>query len=532
MSEKNILVVDDEPGIAQLCDRLLKKEGFSVTSFVKPREAMEYIKQNTADLLLVDIRMPEISGFDVIAQARQDQPDLAVLVMTGYGTVEMAIQALRQGVDGLILKPFVNAEELVDAVRQALADNQKKRDIARIQTLRALFDITESLLSETRPEPLLDLILNAICGHLRCDHAGIYQFSEDANRLNLLSGRGITLPEEKSNTEGGLIGRTGALNAPLWVNAVGPGEPALQRKLAKLKLSSAICVPVSRMNIRRVLYAGRGSGEPQFREVEWEMFLLLARQVILAMENARLYDELRDYVKRVEGSQQALVQAEKMATAGRLTASIAHEINNPLQAVRNCIHLAGRKEFPEKKREEYINLAETELERLMITVQRMLEFYRPGAVEPQRVDLPELLRRVISLLSPQLDSRNVRVTTGFSSSLPKVLAVSSQLQQVFINLILNAYDAMPKGGEVRITARPVKDSVEIIFQDTGPGVPAEKRNDIFEPFVSTKEGGTGLGLAVSYGIISAHGGILNLLPDRGPGACFRIMIPVKGKKKR
>jgi two-component system, NtrC family, sensor kinase len=282
--------------------------------------------------------------------------------------------------------------------------------------------------------------------------------------------------------------------------------------------------------VRGVLYAGRGIDQPQFREVDWEMFLLLARQAILAMENARLYDELRDYVKRVEGSQQALVQAEKMATAGRLTASIAHEINNPLQAVRNCIHLAGRDEFPEKKRGEYIDLAETELERLMATVQRMLEFYRPGAVEPQRVDLPELLRRVVSLLTPQLDLRNVRVITSFSSRLPKVLAVSSQLQQVFINLILNAYDAMPKGGEVRITARPVKDSVEIVFQDTGPGVPPEKRNYIFEPFVSTKEGGTGLGLAVSYGIISAHGGSLELVPDRGPGACFRILIPVKGKK--
>ncbi len=530
MAEKHILVVDDEPGITLLCERLLKKEGFSVLSFVKAREAMAYIAQNTIDLLLVDIRMPEVSGFDVIAQARQDQPDVAVLVMTGYGTVEMAIQALRQGVDGLILKPFVNAVELINAVRQALADNQKKRDIARIQALRPLFDIMESLLAETRPEPLLDLILSAICGHMRCDHAAVYQLSPDDNRLSLLAGRGTTLPEEKSNAEGGLLGRTSALGAPLWVNVVGPGELALQKKLAKLQLSSAICVPVSRLNIRVVLYAGRGSDQPQFREVDWEMFLLLARQAILAMENARLYDELRDYVKRVEGSQQALVQAEKMASAGRLTASIAHEINNPLQAVRNCIHLAGRNEFPEKKRHEYIDLAESELDRLMLTVQRMLEFYRPGAVDPQRVDLPELLRRVVSLLSPQLDLRNIRIVTNFSTRLPKVLAVSSQLQQVFINIILNAYDAMPKGGEVRIGARPVKDSVEIVFQDTGPGVPADKRNYIFEPFVSTKEGGTGLGLAVSYGIISAHGGSLELVPDRGPGACFRILIPVKGKK--
>jgi two-component system NtrC family sensor kinase len=219
-----------------------------------------------------------------------------------------------------------------------------------------------------------------------------------------------------------------------------------------------------------------------------------------------------------------------MATAGRLTASIAHEINNPLQAVQNCIHLAGREEFPAEKRAEYISLAETELVRLMTTVQRMLDYYRPGGVDPQRLDVAELLQRVTSLLSPQMDARGVRVTSGYSSRLPKILAVSSQLQQVFINLMLNAHDAMPDGGELRISARLVKEMVEIVFQDTGPGVPPEKRNIIFEPFVSTKEGGTGLGLSVSYGIVAAHGGSLDLLPDRGPGACFRVLLPVKGEK--
>jgi two-component system NtrC family sensor kinase len=530
MPAAHILVVDDEPGITRLCERLLKKADFSVASFVDPAGALDYIQQEKVDLLLVDIRMPQVSGFDVIVRARQEQPDLAVLVMTGFGTVETAIQALRQGVDGLILKPFTDGSELVNAVRQALADNQRRRDVARIQALRPLFDIMESLLAETRPDRLLDLILSAICGHLRCEHAGVYQFSADDRLLHLLAGKGKTLPEEKSRKDGGLLGRADGLGTPLWVNAAGPGEAALQKKLVRLELSSAFCVPVSRLNLRGVLYAGRGSAEQPFREVEWEMFLLLARQAAVAMENARLYAELRDYVNRVEESQQALVQAEKMATAGRLTASIAHEINNPLQAVQNCIHLAGREEFPAEKRAEYISLAETELVRLMTTVQRMLDYYRPGGVDPQRLDVAELLQRVTSLLSPQMDARGVRVTSGYSSRLPKILAVSSQLQQVFINLMLNAHDAMPDGGELRISARLVKEMVEIVFQDTGPGVPPEKRNIIFEPFVSTKEGGTGLGLSVSYGIVAAHGGSLDLLPDRGPGACFRVLLPVKGEK--
>jgi signal transduction histidine kinase/FixJ family two-component response regulator len=528
MTAQHILVVDDEPGITRLCERLLKKVDYQVTSFTDPEEALKFVVQNNIDLLLVDIRMPQVSGFDLIEHTKKTQPDAAILVMTGFGTVETAIQSLRQGVDGLLLKPFEVGGELVKAVRQALDDNQKKRDIARIQALRPLFDIIESFLAETHPEHLLELVLNAVCGHLHCGHAGFYQRSPSGFHLSLISGRGITLAEEESHVSGGFIGRVDALNTPIWVNATGPGEPDLQAVLIAKGLSSVLCAPITRLNDRGVLYAGQDTNAPVFREVEWEMFLLLVRQATVAMENAHLYEELREYVRRVEASQQALIRAEKMAAAGRLTASIAHEINNPLQAVQNCLHLATRSELTEKKRREYLDLANIELDRLMSTVQRMLDYYRPGAVEPHRVDLVTLLRHVISLLSPQLQARGIRVNTGFSSKLTPVLAVSSQLEQVFLNLVLNSFDAMPGGGELRISARPVRDTAEILFQDTGPGVPAEMRTRIFEPFVSSKQGGTGLGLSVSYGIISAHGGSLDLLPDRGPGACFRVVLPIKG----
>jgi len=319
------------------------------------------------------------------------------------------------------------------------------------------------------------------------------------------------------------------LGTPLWITMTGPSEEGLQALLAQFGLCSIMCAPIARLNVRGVLYVARSVNTTPFREVDWEMFLLLARQSAIAMENARLYEELREYVRRIEESQQALIRAEKMATAGRLTASIAHEINNPLQAVQNCLHLASRGELTAKEQRKYLEMANVEMERLMNTVQRMLDFYRPGAVEPKRLDLAGLLQHVVTLLSPQLQGREINVTTNFSSRLPMILAVGSQLEQVFINLILNAYDAMPKGGELRISARLAKDMVEILFQDSGAGVAEDVRNKIFEPFVSTKEGGTGLGLSVSYGIVSAHGGNLDLMPSP-TGACFRVTLPVKGEK--
>ncbi len=529
MTSTRVMVVDDEPGITLLCERLLKRAGYEVISFTDPSEAMGCLSLEQIDALLVDIRMPAISGFDLIAVTKEHQPDAAILVMTGFGTVETAVQALRQGVDGLLLKPFEVGGELVQAVQQALDDCQRKRDSARIQALRPLFDITESLLAETRPDRVLDLVINAACGHLRCEHAGFYQRKDHDQGLVLVQGRGITLDVEKNDTHATIINRVDELGSALWVNTSGTGEAHLQNELVKKGLCSVMCAPISRVNVHGVLYAGQDTNAPAFREVEWEMFLLLARQATVAMENARLYEELREYVRRVEESQQALIRAEKMASAGRLTASIAHEINNPLQAVQNCLHLATRGEVPEKKQREYIDLANKELNRLMNTVQRMLDFYRPGAVDPQRVDLVALLRHVITLLSPQLQARNIRVSTGFSSKLPTIFAVNSQLEQVFLNLFLNSYDAMSEGGELRVTARPVKDMVEILISDTGPGVPEDMRSKIFEPFVSTKQGGTGLGLSVSYGIVSAHGGSLDLVSDRGPGACFRVTLPIKGE---
>ncbi len=529
MTAPTILVVDDEAGITRLCERLLKRADFSVVSFTDPFQALDYAERNHIDLLLVDIRMPDINGFEVITRVRQHQPDVAILVMTGFGTLEMAVQALRQGVDGLILKPFEAGDELVQSVRQALQDNQRKREAARIQALRPLFDITEALLAETRPDRLLGLILTAACGQLRCEHAGFYEYVPEEQVLRLLAVQGEAFSDGEGR-EQGVLWRANETGAPLWVNASGPGDSQMQTYLVERGLVSIMAAPIRYANSSGVMYAARQEGNEPFREVDWEMFLLLSRQAAIAMENARLYAELRDYVQRVEDSQQALIRAEKMATAGRLTASIAHEINNPLQAVQNCLHLATRSDMPPEKQQEYLNLAKTELDRLMSTVQRMLDFYRPSGVEPQRVDVADLLRHVIGLLSPQLTARGIRVTTGFSSKLPRILAVSSQLQQVFINLILNAYDVMPEGGELRITARPVKDTVEILFQDTGPGIPPENRSKIFEPFVSTKEGGIGLGLSVSYGIVSAHGGSLDFLPDRGPGACFRVTLPVKDER--
>lgn len=524
MNPSRILVVDDEPGISLLCDRLLTRAGYAVIAYTDPKKALEAVDTERFDMLLVDIRMPEVSGFDVIQRAHELQPEMAILAMTGFGTVETAIQALRRGVDGLILKPFERAE-LIQAVEQALSDSQQKQDAARMGALRPLFSITETLLSENRPDRLLELILDRVSSQLRCSNLGFYLYSEKDNTLSLLGGRGIVLAEGPVSVTGNPVARAAAQGTALWHVAGPVGDTSLVPDMAKMQLSSIMCVPTSLVNISSVLYAARNAGEPPFRESDLEMFLILARQSTVAMENARLYEELRAYVRRIEESQQALLQSEKLAAAGRLTASIAHEINNPLQSVRNCLHLAMREDLPPKMRNDYFELMHQELERLMNTVQRMLDFYRPSA-EFKPMQVLDLLEHVLSLLNQQLHERNIRVTTAWPARLPSIMAISNQIEQVFINIILNAFDAMPHGGELWISIAQKKKTIEILFEDSGTGVPAELREAIFEPFISTK-GGTGLGLSVSYDIISAHGGRLDVIEGTKPGACFRVILPIK-----
>ena len=528
MTSPTILILDDEPGIALLCHRLLTRAGFDVSPFTEPQKAIAELERRAVDLLLVDIRMPEMDGFEMIQRARKIQPDLAVLVMTGFGTVETAIRALRQGVDGLLLKPFERGEELIASVRQALADNQNKRDAVRIQTLRPLFNVTEALFSETQTEPLMELILSAVTNHLRCTHAALYRYDLVRNEFVLMAAQGINLLDEEDKQQFSFATSVALLESPLAVNATGPGEPAQQSELMRRGLGAAMFLPVTRLAVRHLLYAARDLNAAPFGEADLEMFQILARQAAIALENARLYSELRDYVHRVEESQQALLQAEKMAAAGRLTASIAHEINNPLQGVQNCIHLAARDDLPAEKRQEYFELARNELDRLQTTVQRMLDFYRPNAVSPQPVNVSVLLAHVLTLMGKQLEERHVKVARNFSATLPEVSVVPSQIQQVFINLILNAYDAMPDGGELTVSARAARSGVEVLVQDSGPGISEGTEGRIFEPFVSTKLGGTGLGLTVSYNIVTAHGGTLELVPASGPGACFRVFLPFGG----
>ncbi len=518
MRALRVLVLDDEPGILRLCARLLQGEGHQVKMSDNPLRALTLLETLKWDLLVVDIRMPEMSGFDVVARVRSLQPDMAILVMTGFGTVETAIQALRQGVDGLLLKPF-SGQEFLDAVEMALESNRSKQEALRSRMLRPLFDVTENLFRETDPGALGKHILSTLITHFRSDQAALYE--QKGDHLLLLAAQGMVLLD----AENPLLTYARDHNAPLRLGLDGPLTATLRAALLGHGIGSLLLAPVHRPDASFWLLAARAENEPPFQASDLEMFLIFARQAAVAMENARLYDALRTSLRRLENSQQALVQAEKMAAAGRLTASIAHEINNPLQSVQNCLHLSAQEALPQERRQAYFEMALQELERLRATVRQMLNFYRRTPHNPETVDVHQVLQQTRQLLQREFEQRGIVWNWHLQACRPLVQGVPNQLQQVFMNLMLNAYDAMPAGGRLHVQTCNRQNRVQIRIADEGPGVPPEMQGRIFEPFMSTKETGTGLGLTVSYNIIDAHGGALWLETEHQPGACFVIELP-------
>jgi signal transduction histidine kinase len=252
---------------------------------------------------------------------------------------------------------------------------------------------------------------------------------------------------------------------------------------------------------------------------------------------ARQY-QIRDHIEQFKRAEEALRNAEKLAVAGRLASSIAHEINNPLEAVTNLLYLARTSESPEQSR-EFLETAERELARVSEITTTTLKFYRQGS-RPAPVKIPEILDSALAVHHPRLVAAGIRVERRFEPA-PPILGMSGELRQVFSNLVGNALDAMRSGGRLMVHvyasreyAKGLRPGVRVAIGDTGAGIPAEVRRRVLEPFVTTKgDTGTGLGLWISSEIIHKHGGHLSLKTRTGDpgrsGTVFSIFLPLEAK---
>jgi len=232
-----------------------------------------------------------------------------------------------------------------------------------------------------------------------------------------------------------------------------------------------------------------------------------------------------------EYTQQQIMKSERLATLGQLAAGVAHEINNPLGAVLMYTHLSLEEMESEDTRRQNLEKVVGEATRCRDIVKGLLDFARQTEPKVEESDVNGILNRTLSLVENQALFQNVKVKKLLTSSLPKVMMDSNQIQQVFTNIILNAAEAIEGEGELIVVTRRAPDNkhIEIEFTDTGCGIPPENHEKIFDPFFTTKEvgRGTGLGLAISYGIIARHKGTINIRSKPGKGSTFIVRLPLK-----
>ncbi len=272
---------------------------------------------------------------------------------------------------------------------------------------------------------------------------------------------------------------------------------------------------VNNRNIQEIMYLDLGRRKGYFQ--------LSATPLRTSDDKCNILILLQD-VTELKMAEQQLMQSEKLAALARLSAGVAHEIGNPLTSISSYIQILQEMEFDEFTKDA-INTIAKHINRISSIVRQMSSFSKTRAEEIKRVKIKELVNSTLELVKYDKRMKNVEVHIDIPDDIPDILVDENQMEQVFINLELNALDAMPQGGVLNISARRLNSDVEIVFSDTGIGIPEEHLSRIFDPFFTTKDKGTGLGLAVSYSIVRSFGGNIIVESTPGKGATFRIRLP-------
>lgn len=417
-------------------------------------------------------------------------------------------------------------------VRVSNLSDANRRLRRKLFDLYTVFEISRHLSSMLDMESLIDAILLTCIGQMGVEGAVIFITDRESKFVERPHSRG--LPADLFNKlridyASGLVESLITSGKPLDLKEleqnVGEGDDFME--LLK-GYDIRLAVPMLMKNqLLGILFLQNKISKADFFDNDLEFLSLLMNQLSVALENARLYERERRAKEELYRTQKLLVETEKMAALGKLSASIAHEVNNPLGIISNYLQILSIHKVPDDVHANYITILKEEVFRIAGIVQQMLDFYRPQQERLGEVDIKRVLAESISLLANQLAASKIEIALDVEKSLPKLMGSPGKLKQVFLNLLMNAKDFMPNGGQIEILAGEKDGNVEISISDTGPGIPEEMLIRVFEPFFTTKKkDGTGLGLSVCYGIIQWHGGEITAFNNSQGGATFKVSLPI------
>ncbi|MFO7559448.1 MAG: response regulator [Desulfobacterales bacterium] len=507
-----ILFIDDEPDIRDVVSMDLMDAGYTVLTAADGVKGLEICDLERPQIVITDIRMPKMDGLSVLASIKEKYPDIQVIVVTAFGEIDVAVRALQLDASDFISKPISP-----DALHVAM-----KRARDRYSQLSALSDYTTLLQNENaRTAAELSRTIAFQKDLIRCSMDGIVGCDEQD-----------TIVIFNDSMQKMLGYRSEDVLHKLKIDAVfadGMYEPF------RAALDSESRGRAGQLFLfETLLKSGNGS------TMQVQVSAVVLPEAVGSRGLVCFFRDLRE-IRRLEqqmADQARLLHQDKMLSLGRLAASVVHEINNPLSGILNYMRLMMRivnrgnidREQQDKFR-QYLDLVTTETDRCSRIVSSLLLFSRKQEPLFEPVDLLALINRCVVLCGHKLELNQIEWKLSLPEGLPLVTADGSQLHQCLINLILNAVDAMPKGGELFLSARHEKqpDSIVVEVRDTGVGIDAEDIPHIFDPFFTTKQSGygVGLGLSTAYGIVERHDGTITVGSRPGKGTKFLIRLPIK-----
>jgi len=492
----------------------LEDAGYTVFTAADGSSGLNLCSEASPQIVVTDIRMPGMDGLQVLESIKQRSPEIEVIVVTAFGEMDLAIRALQLDASDFITKPIDNNLLFIalDRARQRYTTQQQIKDYTRYLE-NGWADTTQELMETFSYQR--NLIESSMDGIMGLDAEGqVMTFNR-------------SLEQMLGYTKGDVL-------HTLSIDRFFPGGGA---KKFKSDIASDAFGGKHRLSLYETVLADKTGNRIPVQITATQLFEEDADAgMVLFIRDLRKLRRL----EREMADQAKILHQDKMMSLGRLAASVVHEINNPLAGILNylrlMIRILGRGPLAggaQEKFQKYLELVESETDRCSRIISSLLTFSRKTPPSKGEVRIDELIQRCTLLSQHKLELSHITLESDIEPDIPIIRGDINQMQQCLINLIFNAIDAMPEGGDLTLTAKADrgKERVSLGVSDTGPGISDVDLPRIFEPFFTTKSEGFGIGLGLStvYGIIEDHGGKVDVETGPGKGTTFWLHFPAGAK---
>jgi signal transduction histidine kinase/FixJ family two-component response regulator len=546
-----VLVVDDEPSVVEVFREFLSGEGYALSVALSGEEAVRLIPEIQPDLVLTDINLPGLSGLEVMRFAKRVDPEVAVIVVTGYASASTAIDALREGAYDYVTKPF-DLDDVQQIVERGIANRRLKainrrlvaelrqkneilqhheqelRERVRLATwqMRKLYEVGNEVSANLELAPRLQLVCTKAAELVGAPVVVVYLRNPETETLFVGAGHGAELAaHDEDAARFALAERSFGLLAPepraVRRSLAASEAPFTLPGLAEVTVSTLLALPLTTeaKTIGVLVLANK----PEGFSADDEAFLALyASQAAIAVVNSQLYEHMKSLDR---------LKSEFVAV-------VSHEIRTPLTSVKGAIELLSDDRYfhNNEQQAKLLTIGHANAERLLVLINDILDFSKlesesmPMNIERQRLE--PVVQQAAHHMRTMLEERHLQLELQLAPDLPDLMLDSIRLAQVLTNLLSNAAKFSPPQARIEIMAEPLDGVVRIGVRDHGEGIAPADLPKLFRKFsqvdssATRKAGGTGLGLVICKGIIEKHGGKIWVESTPGLGSTFYFTLPV------